>query len=690
MRKIRQRDETDCAAACLAAIADHYRLQLAVSAIRLLAGTNAGGTTVLGVVQAAESLGFTAKGVKGAIANLPSVPLPCIAHVVPRPGHLHYVVLTKVTKKRVVYMDPAEGAMKGATLGEFAAIWSGILVLLAPGTGFQPGKRTESSLKRFWTLVSPHRTVLVAALIGSAVATILGLSTSIYVEKLLDNVIVEGNRPLLNLMGVAMMGIIAFRILVTWQQSLLAIITGQKIDAVLINAYYRRLMRLPQRFFDSMRVGDIISRVGDALSIRAFLSDVALQLVLNAFLVVFAMIALFFYSWQLAVFSLIMIPLTGGLMVAVNAINRRFQRKLMERTADLDSHLVESLSSQLSVRVLQLQEWASLKTEMRFVDLLRVAWQATVRVQFISSATSLVTQAFVVGLLWMGAGLVLDSKMTAGAMMSCYTLAGFIVGPLMTLLNGNNALQQALIAADRLFEIMDLDVEGDVGIMPYTPSNRGGFLVEGVTFRHPGRTPALIDVSFQVNPGELTVLAGESGSGKSTLLALFQRLYEPEEGRISLDGHSISLYTLRSLRAALAVVPQRIELFNGTIVENIAPGQTVPDSERLLAISRELGLDELWQTLPNGILTPLTEGGANLSGGQRQRIALARALYRKSSILLLDEPSSALDLDAEQRLIETLIARRDEGALVVVATHRAALLDTADAVIQLEKGRLVK
>ena len=689
MRRIRQRDETDCAAACLAAIAHYYRLELSVSGIRLLAGTGAAGTTVLGVVHAAESLGFSAKGVKGAAEHLAEVPLPCIAHVIPSPGHLHFVVVTRVTRRKVTVMDPAEGAIKRVSRKKFEEMWSGVLVLLAPAEGFKPGRRTERPLTRFWALVRPHRTVLIAALVGAAVATILGLSTSVYIEKLVDNVIVEGNRKLLNLMGVAMLVILFFRILVTWQQSLLAIITGQKIDAVLIMAYHRRLLRLPQRFFDTMRVGDIISRMDDALNIRAFLSETALELILNAFLVIFAFAALFFYSWQLALFSLAIIPAIFILMILNNLINRKFQRKLMEKTADLESHLVESLSNQLSLRALQLQNWATLKTETRFVDLLRAAWQATIRTQFVSSTANFVTQAYVIGLLWLGAALVLDSKMTAGAMMSCYTLSGFIVGPVMVLLNGNHALQQALIAADRLFEIMDLDVEADSGIITYTPSRGNGYTVEKVTFHHPGRTPALIDISLETAPGTLTVVCGESGSGKSTLLALLQRHYDPDLGNIGLGGHNLSTYTMRSLRSSLAVVPQRIELFNGTIAENIAPGESEPNSDRLLEVSAALGLDELWATLPNGILTPLTERGSNLSGGQRQRIALARALFRENTIILMDEPSSALDIDSEAKLIQALIARRQAGAMIVVASHRQAFLEAANQVIRLEKGRRV-
>jgi ATP-binding cassette, subfamily C, bacteriocin exporter len=259
----------------------------------------------------------------------------------------------------------------------------------------------------------------------------------------------------------------------------------------------------------------------------------------------------------------------------------------------------------------------------------------------------------------------------------------------MVLLNGNHALQQALIAADRLFEIMDLDVEADSGIITYTPTRGNGYTVEKVTFHHPGRTPALIDISVETTPGTLTVVCGESGSGKSTLLALLQRHYDPDLGNIALGGHNLSTYTMRSLRSALAVVPQRVELFNGTIVENIAPGESAPNSDRLLEVSAALGLDELWATLPNGILTPLTERGSNLSGGQRQRIALARALFRENTIILMDEPSSALDIESEAKLIRALLARRQAGAMIVVASHRQAFLEAASQVVRLDKGRRV-
>ena len=485
-------------------------------------------------------------------------------------------------------------------------------------------------LTRFWALVRPHRTVLIAALVGAAVATILGLSTSVYIEKLVDNVIVEETEScsiswasrcwLFSSFAFSLPGSSRF------SPSLLARRSMRSLSWPIIAACCA-----PQRFFDTMRVGDIISRMDDALNIRAFLSETALELILNAFLVIFAFAA-----------ALLLLLATRGFFAGDHSgdlrlddlqqpHHRKFQRKLMEKTADLESHLVESLSNQLCRLRAPATKLGYAENRRRFVDLLRAAWQATIRTQFVSSTANFVTQAYVIGLLWLGAALVLDSKMTAGAMMSCYTLSGFIVGPVMVLLNGNHALQQALIAADRLFEIMDLDVEADSGIISYTPTRGNGYTVEKVTFHHPGRTPALIDISLETAPGTLTVVCGESGSGKSTLLALLQRHYDPDLGNIGLGGHNLSTYTMRSLRSALAVVPQRIELFNGTIAENIAPRLKHAELDRLLEVSAALGLDELWATLPNGILTPLTERGSNLSGGQRQRIALARALFRENT-----------------------------------------------------------
>src|SRR5664279_2688625 len=306
--KIKQRDITDCGAACLASVAAFYKLRLPVSRIRQYAGTDKRGTNVLGLIEAAELLGFQAKGAKGTFDSLSKIPKPAIAHVIIDGKLAHYVVIYKVGKKSITIMDPADGRFHKKTNEAFQKIWTGVLVLLLPDEGFVIGNKKVSNTKRFWQLVQPHRSIMLQALLGALVYTLLGLSTSIYVQKIVDFVLIEGNIRLLNLLSVIMVGILFFQLILGAIKNLFALRTGQQIDARLILGYYKHLLSLPQRFFDTMRVGEIISRVNDAVKIRAFINETVLNIIVNVFIVGFSFALMFLYYCKLAMIILCIIP----------------------------------------------------------------------------------------------------------------------------------------------------------------------------------------------------------------------------------------------------------------------------------------------------------------------------------------------------------------------------------------------
>ncbi|MCW3086851.1 MAG: hypothetical protein JWQ78_237, partial [Sediminibacterium sp.] len=305
---IQQRDLTDCGAACLASIAAHYRLKMPVSRIRQYAGTDKRGTNVLGLVEAAERLGFQVKAAKGPIESLSKIPLPAIAHIIVENVLHHFVVIYRVTDKHVTIMDPADGSVHKKKLADFAATWTGVIILLLPGESFEAGKHTHSNYIRFWQLIRPNSANMLQALAGALAYTVLGLSTSIYLQKLIDHALPDGNLRLLNVLGVAMILILLFQAFIGAMKTLLGLQTGQQIDARLILGYYKHLWQLPQRFFDTMRVGEIISRVNDAVKIRVFINDVALNMIVNGFIVVFSAALMFFYYWKLAMIMLVLLP----------------------------------------------------------------------------------------------------------------------------------------------------------------------------------------------------------------------------------------------------------------------------------------------------------------------------------------------------------------------------------------------
>lgn len=331
----------------MASVLAHYGLRFPLSRIRQYAFTDQKGTNILGMIEAAQKLGLEAKGVKGPFECLKDIPKPTIAHIIVKELLHHFVVIYKATDRYIQIMDPADGKIHKKTYDEFKKEWTGILILLHPSETFHTGNLKRSTLKSFFQLLYPHKSLMIQALFGALVYSILGLSTAIYVEKITDYVLIDQNTNLLNLMGIIMIIILLLRTFIGSMKSILALKTGQRIDASLILGYYKHLLTLPQQFFDTMRVGEIISRVNDAVKIRAFINNVSLDLVVNLMILIFTVCLMFVYSWKLAVITLASAPLFTLVYVLFNKLNKKYQRQIMESAAELESQLVESLTLSL-------------------------------------------------------------------------------------------------------------------------------------------------------------------------------------------------------------------------------------------------------------------------------------------------------------------------------------------------------
>ena len=688
--KIKQRDITDCGAACLASIAAHYELQLPVARIRQLASTDKKGTNVLGMIEAAEKLGFQAKRVKGPFESLFKIPKPAIAHVVIKEVLLHYVVIYNTTAKYIEVMDPGDGKVHRHTHEEFKKIWTGVLILLLPAEAFQKGDKREAMSTRFWRLVQPHKSIMVQALFGALVYTILGLSTSIYVQKIVDYVLVEGNRNLLNLMSIAMVALLLLSIFIGYTKSLFTVQTGQMIDSRLILGYYKHLLKLPQQFFDTMRVGEILSRINDAVKIRAFINDVSINLAVNFFMIVFSFALMFTYYWKLAVVILLVIPFYSLIYYITNRLNKKAERKLMENSAELESQLVESLNSMSTIKSFGLEQHANVKTEDKFYNLLQTVYKSGLNNLFSNFSTEFISRLFTIILLWVGAGFVLDNEVTPGELLSFYALIGYFTEPVSSLIGMNKTIQNAMIAADRLFEIMDLEREKDENKVKLTPEMMDDIKFKEVKFRYGSRVTVFENLNLTLSKGKVTAIVGESGSGKSTLMAILQNLYPLQSGGVFIGKYDLKYIENESLRTMIGVVPQKIDLFAGNVVDNIAVGDFQPDMQKIIAICTSLGIVEFIEKLPNNFNTYLGENGATLSGGQKQRIAIARALYKDPEILILDEATSSLDSASEryvQKMVEIL---REQNKTVIIIAHRLSTVFQADKIVVLENGKVAE
>ena len=691
--KIKQHDITDCGAACMASVCAYYGLFFPIARMRQYAFTDQKGTNVLGLIEAAQKLGFSAKGVRAKMEALPIVPKPAIAHIIVHGNLQHYVVIYKVNAKHVVYMDPGDGKMHKVKLQDFEKTWTGVLIIMEPEERFRKRNEKTSMTKKFLSLLAPHKGVMTQALFGALIYSILGLSTSVYVGKITDYVLVDENINLLNMMGVIMLIILLLRTFIGAMKSILALKTGQRIDAALILGYYKHLLTLPQQFFDTMRVGEIISRVNDAVKIRNFINNVSLDLVVNVMILIFSTGLMFVYSWKLALVILATAPLFILIFFGFNRLNRKYQRNIMESSADLESQLVESINSIGTIKRFGIENYANLKTESRFVQLLKNTFRSIYGAIMAQGGIQFVSTGVTIAVLWFGSILVIDREMTAGTLMVFYSLISYVVSPIGALITSNQTIQDALIAADRLFQIMELEqeeTEEEGEKMELKPDMIGNITFENVSFRYGSRKEIFKDLNLTLEKGKTTAVMGESGSGKTTLISMLQHIYPIQSGCIRIGGYDIAQIENRSLRKMIGTVPQQIELFAGTIVENIAVGDLHPDMKRIFDLSEKLGLKDFINRLPDGYHTHIGEQGATLSGGQRQRIAIARALYKDPEILIFDEATSALDTNSENYVKRVLKELAEQGKTVIIIAHRLSTVREADNIVVIDKGKVVE
>ncbi|ANH59514.1 peptidase domain-containing ABC transporter [Dokdonia donghaensis] len=688
--KVKQHDFKDCGAACLASIGNHYGIKLPISRIRQFANTDKHGTNVLGMIEAAERMGLTAKGVKGDFDALSEIPLPAVAHVVINKKLHHYVVIYKVTKKKIIVMDPGNGKMKEHSHDAFKEIWSGVLILFSKADDFQESNEKVAPIKRFWRLVQPHKTVLIQALVGAIVFTVLGLAMSIYVQKITDYVLVGGNLRLLNLLSIGMVAIILLQTYIGAQKSIFVLKTGQLIDAKLILGYYTHLLNLPQRFFDTMQIGEITSRISDAVKIRAFINNVAIDLIVNVFIIFFSFALMFTYYWKLAVVILLVIPFYLIIYALMNYFNKKVERRLMEDSAELQTQLVESITHVRTVKEFGIEEYSNVRTENRFVKLLFTGYKSGINGIFAGSSSKFLASIFTVILLWVGSRYVIQGEITTGELFSFYALIGYFTSPVASLIGMNKTIQNALIAADRLFEIMDLEREDRENKIKLSKDDLGDIRFDNVDFRYGSRAEIFQNFTATIKHNQVTAIVGESGSGKTTLISIIQNLYPIKSGKVFIGDYDLKHIDYKELRSFIGVIPQDVSLFSGTIIENIALGESFPNMKRVLDLCNQLEITKFVEKFPRGFETYVGENGALLSGGQKQRIAIARALYKNPEILLMDEATSALDTSSEGIVKKTIENFRSSGKTVIVIAHRLSTIANADTILVLEDGKIVE
>lgn len=699
---IKQHDITDCGAACLATICKQNGYKIGITKIREVAGTDKQGTNAFGIIKAAEQLGFSARGVKGnKDAFFSEFSLPCIAHVIINGSLLHYVVIHKITKKQVVIADPAEGIVKLTPEEFFGEIheenkppkyqWSGVLILLVKNETFKKGDETKGLFSRFFCLLLPQKKLLLHIFVASLVYTVLGILGAFYFQELIDTVLPGGLRKTLMTLSIGVILLNVFKVILNAFRSHLLLYLSQKLDISLLLGYYRHILELPMNFFGTRKVGEIISRFNDAGKVRDAISGATLTIMIDTIMAIAGAIILYIQNGKLFAIAVIIVVLYSIIVLTFNKWYEKLNRIQMEDNAQLTSYMVESLNGIQTVKAYNAERKANLETEHKFVKLLKSIFNLCLAENLQSSIKTFVELIGGIVILWIGGISVINGEMTIGALITFNSLLAYFLDPVNNLINLQPQMQTAVVAADRLGEILDLEAEKtDKEYHKLQPESIAGDIeIKNLKFRYGTRKLVLENINIKINKGQKVAFVGESGSGKTTLSKLLLHMYSAEEGEILINGNNIEDIQIERLRERIAYIPQETFLFSGTIFENLSLGLDDATMDDVIDASKMAQAHEFINELPLRYETMLDENGANLSGGQRQRIAIARAMLKKPDILILDEATSNLDAITERALDRTINEFSKDMTTIFIA-HRLSTIKNCDKIFVMERGKIIE
>lgn len=681
-----QHDQSDCGVACLLSLIQYYDGGNSLEKLRELSGTTKQGTTLLGLYQAANQLGFTAQGNEADIQALIDHGEPLILHVLIENRLQHYVVCYGYENGTFIIGDPAKGIQRYSK-EELEAIWKTKTCLtLSPNENFTVVKTQNKNKKQLFLqlLKDDYRLISFSVLLGLGVA-ILGLAMAIFSQKLIDDILPSRDFNKL-ITGIALVAfLLLIRVLFTALRSFFLIQQTKDFNNRIIDNFYTSLLQLPKPFFDTRKIGELVARLNDTQRVQRVISQVIGNVVINALVTLVSLSFLFYYSWQTGLIAFISLPFYFLLIYSFNKRIINAQKEVMQGYAFSESNFITSIQGIATIKNNNRQDVFKKVNQLIYGNYQDKAFhlgKINVRLSVFSGIFSVL---FLMGILIYTCIQVYDESMQLGELMAILGIAGSLLPSVASLALITIPINEAKIAFDRMFEFASMEKEhhGETILTTFNELE-----VKDLSFRFAGRSPLLKHINFVVASNECIAIVGESGSGKSTLGQIIQKFYTYEKGTILINGNqSLNQISTSDWRNLLGVVPQEITIFTGNVIDNLLLGQ--PDTpENVEDFVKTYGFDFFIQSLPQQYATILGEEGINLSGGQRQVIGLMRALYKKPKILLLDEFTSAMDRKTEQMVLQLLNRLKKEMSIIFISHRLHSLPKIADRIYVLENGTI--
>lgn len=701
----RQLDAMDCGPTCLRMIAKYYGKHYSLQTLRSHSFITRAGVSMLGISDAAESIGFRTSGVRISLKQLEEdVPLPCILHW----KQNHFVVCYDIRKKKGEYrFCIADPASRKVTYGEqeMQQGWlstqrggkeKGTALVLEPGIDFgkiiDEGEDKAKSFSFFLSYLTPYKKELLQLVLGMFVASVLQLILPFLTQALVDTGIRDGNMSFITLILIAQLVISISQLSVNFIRSWIMLHMNTRINIALISDFLAKLMRLPLHYFDTKMVGDIMQRIGDHSRIESFLTGSSIS-------TLFSFINFFVFALILGYYNLgiWVVFLLGNLLYILWVMffmkyRRELDMRRFAQASNEQSNLIQIITGMQEIKLNNCEKQKRWSWERIQVKLFKISVKGLALGQVQQSGSVFFSQTTSIFVSFIAARSVVEGEMTLGMMMSLTYIIGQLSGPINSVIGFAQQLQDAKISLERLNEIHERkDEEEDIASKRAMLPDCKNIHIEKLSFNYDksDKDYVLQDISLTIQEHKVTAIVGASGSGKTTLIKLLLGFYLPNKGHIKVGDISLDNINPHVWRAQTGSVMQDGFIFSDSIAQNIAVGEEVIDLEKLYHAVDVANIREFIDSLPLGYDTRIGMEGNGISQGQRQRILIARAVYKNPEYLFFDEATNALDANNEKEIMEHL-NEFYKGKTVVIVAHRLSTVRNADKILVLDKGRIVE
>lgn len=687
-----QIDARDCGVAALASIAKFYGSDYSLAHLRELAKTNKEGTTALGIVKAAQEIGFETRAIQAdmSLFDMNDVPYPFIVHVNKEGKLQHYYVVYQTKKDHLIIGDP-DPTVKVTKMSKerFSSEWTGVAIFLAPEPSYKPHKDKKNGLMSFLSLIFRQRALIFYIVLASLLVTLINIGGSYYLQGILDEYIPNQMKSTLGIISIGLIITYILQQMMSFSRDYLLTVLSQRLSIDVILSYIRHIFELPMSFFATRRTGEVISRFTDANSIIDALASTILSLFLDVSILTIVGGVLLVQNTNLFLLSLISVPIYIIIIFAFMKPFEKMNNDVMQSNSMVSSAIIEDINGIETIKSLTSEESRYQKIDSEFVDYLDKSFKLS-KYSILQTTLKQGAQLILnIVILWFGAQLVMNGHISVGQLITFNTLLSYFTNPLENIINLQTKLQSAKVANNRLNEVYLVESEfSNSQTLTDSQFLTGDIRFEDLSYKYGFGRDTLSDINLTIKQGDKVSLVGISGSGKTTLAKMIVNFFEPYKGRITINNNDLKLIDKKTLRQHINYLPQQAYIFSGSILENLTLGANQLISQEDIIRACEIAeIRQDIEQMPMGYQTELSDG-AGLSGGQKQRIALARALLTKAPVLILDEATSGLDVLTEKKVIDNLMAMADK--TIIFVAHRLSISERTNQVIVLDQGKVIE